>query len=121
MTVLAIFAIGTVVLLGSAALIGNNAWATTIGFGLALAGCGVLCPQMYGRAMDLFSRNLGLIGGIISAGCYLIVSAALAGVGPLRAGSQGVLGWLYVACGTTAFVLLAWATSSRPQVRRQTR
>jgi MFS transporter, DHA1 family, multidrug resistance protein len=115
MGALGVFAIGTAVLVVSAALIGNNAWALTIGACLALAGCGVLCPQMYGLAMGLFTRNLGLIGGVVSAGCYLIVSAALAAIGALPARSQAPLGWLYVACGATTFVILAWATSGQQQ------
>jgi DHA1 family bicyclomycin/chloramphenicol resistance-like MFS transporter len=101
------------VLVVSAMTIGLDAWALTTGAALALAGCGVLCPQMYGLALGLFTRNLGLVGGIASAGCYLIVSVALAAVGVLPENDQGTLGWLYVVCGVTAFALLAWATSAR--------
>jgi DHA1 family bicyclomycin/chloramphenicol resistance-like MFS transporter len=115
MGALAVFAVGTAVLVVSGALVANSAWALTIGAGLALAGCGVLCPQMYGLAMGLFTRNLGLIGGVVSAGCYLIVSAALAAVGALPQRSQAPLGWLYVVCGAMTFVILAWATSTKRQ------
>jgi DHA1 family bicyclomycin/chloramphenicol resistance-like MFS transporter len=108
-----LFGAGTAVLVVSAMTVGLDAWALTIGAALALAGCGVLCPQMYGLALGLFTRNLGLVGGIASAGCYLTVSLALAAVGALPENDQGALGWLYVACGVTAFALLAWATSSR--------
>ena len=76
---------------------------------MALAGCGVLCPQMYGLALGLFSRNLGLVGGIVSAGCYLIVSVAMAVVGVLPRHSQAPLGWMYIACGTVAFAVLTSA------------
>ena len=107
------FATGAAVLVVSAAVIGLNAWAITIGAGLALAGCGVLCPQMYGLALGLFTRNLGLIGGIVSAGAYLIVSVSMAAVGALPERTQAPLGWLYVACGVMALVLLVWATSAR--------
>ncbi|MET0704950.1 MAG: multidrug effflux MFS transporter [Mycobacterium sp.] len=113
MSALALFMIGAVVLVGSAAVFGVNAWAIGIGAAVALAGCGVLCPQMYGLALGLFSRNLGLVGGVISAGCYLIVSAAMAVVGVLPDRSQAPLGWMYVGCGLVAFVLLGWATSHR--------
>ncbi|MDT5136715.1 MAG: transporter, family, multidrug resistance protein [Mycobacterium sp.] len=119
MIALTVFGAGTAVLLGSGLLIGNNAWANTIGFGLALAGCGVLCPQMYGEAMGLFTRNLGLVGGVISAGAYLIITAAMAVVGVLPERSQTPLGWLYVACGAITFGLLAWATSGRRPTRQE--
>jgi hypothetical protein len=56
---LALFGVGAAVLVISAAIIGLSAWAITLGACLALAGCGVLCPQMYGLALGLFSRNLG--------------------------------------------------------------
>ncbi|MEU0498780.1 multidrug effflux MFS transporter [Mycobacterium sp. NPDC006124] len=110
---LALFGLGTAVLLVSGLTIGINAWALTIGAALALAGCGVLCPQMYGLALGLFTRNLGLVGGIASAGCYLIVSAALAAVGALPENDQSTLGWLYLWCGAAALVLLIWATAER--------
>jgi DHA1 family bicyclomycin/chloramphenicol resistance-like MFS transporter len=103
--------LGTAVLVVSGMTIGINAWALTIGAALALAGCGVLCPQMYGLALGLFTKNLGLVGGIASAGCYLIVSVALAVVGALPENNQSTLGMLYVVCGLAALVLLAWATS----------
>jgi len=110
---LAVFATGAAVLVVSAAVIGLNAWAITIGAGLALAGCGVLCPQMYGLALGLFTRNLGLIGGMVSAGGYLIVSVSMVAVGALPERTQAPLGWLYVTCGVMALVLLMWATSAR--------
>jgi DHA1 family bicyclomycin/chloramphenicol resistance-like MFS transporter len=110
------FGAGTAVLLVSAATIGLSGWALTVGACLALAGCGVLCPQMYGLALGLFHRNLGLIGGIISAGCYLIVSVAMAGVGVLPEDTQAPLGWLFAGCGAVTLVLLVWATSERRTV-----
>jgi DHA1 family bicyclomycin/chloramphenicol resistance-like MFS transporter len=109
---LALFGVGTAVLVISAAVSGLSAWAITLGACLALAGCGVLCPQMYGLALGLFSRDLGLIGGMISAGCYLIASAGMVAVGVLPEGSQAPLGWLYLGCGLIALVLLLWATST---------
>ncbi|WP_240498326.1 multidrug effflux MFS transporter [Williamsia sp. 1135] len=108
-----VFVAGALVLLVSAVTIGPSAWATTLGACLALAGCGVLCPQMYGLGLGLFSRNLGLIGGVISAGCYLIVSVAMAGAGILPENSQAPLGWLYLGIGLGAGILLMWTTSAR--------
>lgn len=119
MSALALFAVGTVVLLGSGLLIGNDAWAITVGFALALAGCGVLCPQMYGEALGLFTRNLGLVGGLISAGAYLVITVAMVVVGVLPETSQTPLGWLYLVCGAITFGLLAWATSGRRQPHQQ--
>jgi MFS transporter, DHA1 family, multidrug resistance protein len=115
LSALALFMIGALVLVVSAAVVGVSAWGIGVGAGLALAGCGLLCPQMYGLALGLFSRNLGLVGGIVSAGCYLIVSVSMAVVGALPERSQAPLGWLYIVCGITAFVLLGWATASRRQ------
>jgi DHA1 family bicyclomycin/chloramphenicol resistance-like MFS transporter len=45
----------------------------------------------------LFSRDLGLVGGIVSAGCYLIVSVSMAAVGVLPERSQAPLGQTYIA------------------------
>jgi DHA1 family bicyclomycin/chloramphenicol resistance-like MFS transporter len=109
----AVFIAGALVLVVSAATIGPSTWAITLGACLALAGCGVLCPQMYGLGLGLFSRNLGLIGGIVSAGCYLIVSVAMATAGFLPENSQAPLGWLYVCLGLGAGVLLMWTVSAR--------
>lgn len=120
MGALAVYGIGALVLLGTGLLIGNNAWAITIGASLALLGCGELCPQMYGEAMGLFSRNLGLIGGIVSAGTYLIITAGMFVVGTMPEYSQEPMGWLYVGCGLISFVLLAWATSKHGRTRQQT-
>ena len=74
---------------------------------LALAGCGTLCPAMYGMALGLFSSNLGLLGGFISSLCYLAVSVTMALAAYLPETSQAPLGWVYLAIGTIAAVLLA--------------
>jgi DHA1 family bicyclomycin/chloramphenicol resistance-like MFS transporter len=87
-----------------------------VGACLALAGCGVLCPPKYGLALGLFTRNLGLIGGIVSAGSYFI-SGAMVIVGILPDNSQAPLGWLYIGCGAIAFVMLGWAPSNSRQTR----
>ncbi|MEV3903276.1 multidrug effflux MFS transporter [Mycobacterium sp. NPDC050551] len=116
---LAVFGAGAAVLVVSAAMIGMNAWALTIGAALALAGCGVLCPQAYGLALGLFTRNIGLVGGIATTVSYLVVSGAMALVGVLPENSQATLGWLYVGCGAAALALLGWATSSRREVAKR--
>lgn len=108
-----LFGAGTAVILTSALTVGSGAWALTIGAALALAGCGILCPQMYGLALGLFTRNLGLVGGIATAASYLIVSAALTLVGVLPETSPAPLGWLYAGCGLAGVLLLGWATSAR--------
>ncbi|MGW9263012.1 multidrug effflux MFS transporter [Gordonia terrae] len=108
-----LFGAGTAVILTSALTVGSDAWALTIGAALALAGCGILCPQMYGLALGLFTKNLGLVGGIATAASYLIVSAALTLVGVLPETSPAPLGWLYAGCGLAGVLLLGWATSAR--------
>lgn len=120
MSALAVYGIGTVVLLGSGLLIGNNAWALTVGACLALLGCGELCPQMYGEAIGLFTRNLGLIGGLVSAGSYLIITVGMFVVGALPEYSPAPMGWLYLGCGVASFALLVWATAKHRQSRQQT-
>ncbi|MFT4395199.1 multidrug effflux MFS transporter [Gordonia lacunae] len=116
----AVFGAGTAVILTSALTVGSNAWALTIGAALALAGCGILCPQMYGLALGLFTKNLGLVGGIATAASYLIVSAALTLVGVLPETSPAPLGWLYAGCGLAGVLLLGWATSTRRRTDDQT-
>ncbi|RZL72417.1 MAG: Bcr/CflA family efflux MFS transporter [Rhodococcus sp. (in: high G+C Gram-positive bacteria)] len=108
-----VFVAGALVLTVTAGLSVVTAPAITIGACLALAGCGVLCPQMYGLALGLFSRNLGLIGGVVTAACYLVVSAAMAVAGVLPETSQAPLGWLYLALGAGAGILLLLTTSAR--------
>ena len=58
--------------------------AITSGGMLALAGCGTLCPTMYGMSLGLFAKNLGLLGGFISSLCYLAVSVTMAVAAYLR-------------------------------------
>jgi DHA1 family bicyclomycin/chloramphenicol resistance-like MFS transporter len=68
---------------------------------------------MYGLALGLFTRNLGLIGGVVTAACYLVVSAAMAVAGVLPENSQAPLGWLYLVLGAGAGILLLLTTSAR--------
>jgi MFS transporter, DHA1 family, multidrug resistance protein len=94
-----VFFIGAITILVSADLVGVNTWAITIGAALALVGIGVLDPQSKGLAMGVFSRNIGLIGGLVNTCCYLIVSVAMALMAYLPENSQAPMGWLYVGSG----------------------
>ena len=102
-----IYLSGTLILLISGLLVGASFFPITIGGMLALAGCGTLCPTMYGMALGLFSSNLGLLGGFISSLCYLAVSVTMALAAYLPETSQAPLGWVYLAIGTIAAVLLS--------------
>ncbi|MEO8207185.1 MAG: Bcr/CflA family drug resistance efflux transporter, partial [Chthoniobacterales bacterium] len=106
------YAIGAVVLTFSGIFRGSNVWAITIGGAFTLAGCATLCPTMYGMSLGLFSQNLGLIGGFISAICYLIISAAMMIVAYLPESSPAPIGWLYVGLAIITFALLALSLSS---------
>lgn len=106
-----VFFIGSLTMVISAEIDGVSAWAITIGAALALVGIGVLDPQSKGLAMGVFSRNIGLIGGLVNTCCYLIVSAAMALMAYLPENSQAPLGWLYVGVGV-AFVALISASMS---------
>ena len=103
---LCVYFAGAFILLVSGLLFGASFLPITIGGMLALAGCGTLCPTMYGMALGLFSNNLGLLGGFISSLCYLAVSVTMALAAYLPETSQAPLGWVYVAIGAMAAVLL---------------
>jgi MFS transporter, DHA1 family, multidrug resistance protein len=103
---LSVYLLGTLLLLLSGLLLGASFFPITLGGMLALAGCGTLCPTMYGMALGLFSRNLGLLGGFISSLCYLAVSVTMALAAYLPETSQAPLGWVYLAIGTIAALLL---------------
>ena len=85
-----------------------------MGDALVLAGCGTLCPMMYRMALGWFDRDLGLLGGMISALCYLVVSATMAVAAALRPTSQATLGWLYVVLGVITAVMLSFALPAKP-------
>jgi DHA1 family bicyclomycin/chloramphenicol resistance-like MFS transporter len=102
----AVFIVGAVVLVVSAEVIGVNAWVITLGAALALLGCGVLDPQSKGLSMGVFTRNIGLIAGLVNTCCYLIVSGAMALMAYLPEESQAPLGWLYVGVGVVFLVVL---------------
>ena len=106
LTAWAVFFVGAVILVVSAQVVGVNAWAITLGAVLALVGCGVLDPQSKGLAMGVFTRNIGLIAGLVNTCCYLIVSGAMALVAYLPEESQAPLGWLDVGVGVLFAALL---------------
>jgi DHA1 family bicyclomycin/chloramphenicol resistance-like MFS transporter len=56
--------------------------------------------------MGVFSRNVGLIAGLVNTCCYLIVSVAMVLMAYLPEESQAPLGWLYVGVGAVLAVLL---------------
>jgi MFS transporter, DHA1 family, multidrug resistance protein len=114
----AVFMLGAVILVVSAIAVGVNAWAITVGAALALLGIGVLDPQSKGLAMGVFTRNIGLVAGLVNTCCYLIVSAAMALMAYLPEESQAPLGWLYLALGGV-FVLLLLTTVSRRQAKSE--
>ncbi|MEW6255589.1 MAG: multidrug effflux MFS transporter [Pseudomonadota bacterium] len=103
----ALFLAGAVGLAVSGVMWGAGLFSITLGGALVLLGCGVLCPMMYGMALGLFERNLGLLGGLISAICYLCVSAAMMAAAVLPETSQAPMGALYVGLGLVGGGLLA--------------
>jgi DHA1 family bicyclomycin/chloramphenicol resistance-like MFS transporter len=109
----AVFFVGAVTLVVSAETVGANAAAIAVGATLALVGIGVLDPQSKGLAMGVFTRNIGLIAGLVNTCCYLVVSAAMALMAYLPEESQEPLGWLYVAVGVVFVALLAATVSPR--------
>ncbi|MEF2977027.1 Bcr/CflA family efflux MFS transporter [Subtercola sp. YIM 133946] len=104
---LAAFSLGAVILALSGTLVGPHVLWITLGGLLALLGCGALCPLAYGLVMGLFDRNLGLVGGLTSAICYLFVAVALGAAAGLPDTSQAPMGFIYVGCAVVGFVLLA--------------
>ncbi|WBL81743.1 hypothetical protein I3J27_15450 [Bradyrhizobium xenonodulans] len=113
----ALFVAGAAVLTATGMVVGLDFMSITIGGALVLGGCGVLCPMMYGMALGLFERDHGLIGGLISALCYLAVSGAMAIAAVLPEATQAPIGWLYLGLCAVAGMLLA---ISLPSVRHAT-
>lgn len=103
---LSIYALGALLLAFTGTFSGVTFWAVTLGGALVLAGCGTLCPTMYGMALGVFSQNAGLLGGLITSVCYLAISLTMALAALLPETSQGPLGWTYVVIGLVAGALL---------------
>jgi DHA1 family bicyclomycin/chloramphenicol resistance-like MFS transporter len=110
---LTVFCAGAVILVVSAEVVGVDGWAISVGAALALIGCGVLCPQTQGLALGVFTDHLGLISGLVSTFCNLVVTAALAYVAFMPDDSTAPIGWLYVGVGALVGALLLATTSSR--------
>ena len=103
----ALFVAGSAVLTVTGMTVGLDFMSITSGGALVLGGCGVLCPMMYGMGLGLFERDHGLIGGLISALCYLAVSGAMAVAAMLPDETQAPIGLLYLGLCAIAGVLLA--------------
>jgi MFS transporter, DHA1 family, multidrug resistance protein len=110
---LTVFCAGAAILVVSAEVVGVDGWAISVGAALALIGCGVVCPQTQGLALGVFTDHLGLISGLMSTFCNLVVTAALAYVAFMPDDSTAPIGWLYVGVGVVVGALLLATTRSR--------
>jgi DHA1 family bicyclomycin/chloramphenicol resistance-like MFS transporter len=104
---LASFAVGAVILTMSGLLVGPDILLITLGGIFVMLGCGALCPMAYGLALGLFDRNLGLVGGLTSAVCYLFVAVTMGAAATLPDDSQTPIGVIYLGCAVLGGVLLA--------------
>jgi MFS transporter, DHA1 family, multidrug resistance protein len=101
-----VLALAGVIMLASAQFDGLSALAITGGAALALLSIGVLDPLTKGLAMGVFSRNLGLVTGLISTFCYVSITLATALMAWLPERSQAPLGWFYVAAAAGLVAVL---------------
>jgi DHA1 family bicyclomycin/chloramphenicol resistance-like MFS transporter len=101
------FTAGAIILSVSGVLVGPHFLWITVGGMLALAGCGALCPLAYGLTLGMFDRNLGLIGGLTSAICYLFVAVTMSAAAWLPDTSQAPIGFVYVGVAVVGLVLLS--------------
>ncbi|HUO39788.1 MAG TPA: MFS transporter [Mycobacterium sp.] len=102
----AVLIAGGLTLVGTGAIHCASALAITVGGGVALLGCGVLDPQSKGLALGVFTRNLGLIAGLVNTCCYLTVSVAMALMAYLPENTPEPLGGLYVGIGVVFVALV---------------
>jgi DHA1 family bicyclomycin/chloramphenicol resistance-like MFS transporter len=109
----AMFFLGAVILLVSADVVGVNGCAIAIASVLAFIGIGVLDPLSKGLAMGVFTRNIGLVAGLVYACCYAVVSVAMALMAYLPKQSQAPLGWLDVGMAVVFAVLLIATVSPK--------
>lgn len=111
-----LLALGGVILVVSAQTVGFNAWFITAGAALAMLSTGVLDPLSKGLAMGVFTRNIGLVTGLINTVCYICITAAMALVAWLPESSQAPLGSLYVAAaaGIAALLLVMHRQAAAP-------
>lgn len=61
----------------------------------------------------MFTRNIGLIAGLVNTCCYPVVSVAMAVMAYLPENSQAPLGWLWVAIGAVFAAVLITTVSPR--------
>jgi MFS transporter, DHA1 family, multidrug resistance protein len=108
----ALFALGAVVLVVSAATLGVNSWAIAVGGALAMLAIGVLDPLSKGMAMGVFTHNVGLITGLITTCCYLFITAGIALMAYLPESSSAPLGWTYLFV-VTLFAAILLSSVSR--------
>lgn len=101
-----VLALAGVIMLLSAHFVGLSALAITAGAAIALLSIGVLDPLTKGLAMGVFSRNIGLITGLISTFCYGSIALAMALMAWLPERSQAPLGWFYVAAAVGLVTVL---------------
>lgn len=102
-----VLALAGAIMLASAQFIGLSALAITAGAGVALLSIGVLDPLTKGLAMSVFTRNIGLITGLISTFCYGSMAIAMALMAWLPEHSQAPLGWFYLATAVGLIALLS--------------
>jgi DHA1 family bicyclomycin/chloramphenicol resistance-like MFS transporter len=102
----AVLALAGVIMLASAQFVGLSALTITVGAAVALLSIGVLDPLTKGLAMGVFSRNIGLITGLISTFCYGSIAVAMALMAWLPERSQAPLGWFYVAAAVGLVAVL---------------
>jgi DHA1 family bicyclomycin/chloramphenicol resistance-like MFS transporter len=102
----AVLALAGVIMLASAQFVGLSALTITVGAAVALLSIGVLDLLTKGLAMGVFSRNIGLITGLISTFCYGSIAVAMALMAWLPERSQAPLGWFYVAAAVGLVAVL---------------
>lgn len=108
-----VLALGGAVMLVSAEFIGLSALAITGGAAIAALAIGVLDPLSKGLAMGVFTQNLGLVSGMVSAFCYVWITLGAALMAWLPEASQAPLGWFYVAAAAGLVVLLMMTVGLR--------
>ena len=101
-----VLALAGAVMLASAQFVGLSALAIAGGAAVALLSIGVLDPLTKGLAIGVFSRNIGLITGLISTFCYGSIALAMALMAWLPERSQAPLGWFYVAAAAGLVMVL---------------
>lgn len=115
----AVLASAGAVMLVSAHCAGLSALAITAGAALAMLSIGVLDPLTKGLAMGVFSRNIGLITGLISTFCYGSIALAMALMAWLPEQSQAPLGWFYLASAVALVAVLMTTAQQRSRGRER--